>query len=251
VTGDRVLAPPFDTTYINVGAFFAHQGFIVIIPDYRLASPPMSAQYPKPVEDIRDSVQWSINNRDKLISSTTPNPDTDSIFLLGHSAGATHVASLVFDTQVLPVNSPLRLKIKGVIPFTAVYYNDARTVFEHLTKVFYGDKLDTHCILTLLKSAESNGLKANALPKLLIAEAEFEPPILREIRENFQSLLETYMQQSVPVLIAKGHNHLSIYAALSSGQGEEWALEVSEWICRTRNGDSNVEIFERMYGKKT
>ncbi|EKM76363.1 hypothetical protein AGABI1DRAFT_108898 [Agaricus bisporus var. burnettii JB137-S8] len=227
VSGDRVLPLP-SLSYPNVGAFFARQGAIMVVPDYRLASPPMSAQYPKPVEDIRDAVQWIIANRDKLISQTTPNPDTDNIFMLGHSAGAVHLATLLLEPEVLAVNSPLRSKMRGVVLLAGYYYYDPRSQLDEHFELYYGDKQESHSALTLLRSAKSKGL--NTLPNILFGESEWDPPIVDEIRRKFQHELETFLQRPVKHLIAKRHNHISICAALSSGQGEEWALEVMDWI---------------------
>ena len=71
VTGARVLDPPFDVVYTNIGGFFVQQGFITVIPDYRLAVEPWLAQYPKPVEDIRDAISWIVLHKEEL---TTPTP---------------------------------------------------------------------------------------------------------------------------------------------------------------------------------
>lgn len=228
VTGARVLDPPLDVLYPNIGAFFAHEGFITVIPDYRLACPPWSAQYPKPVEDIRDAISWIVTNSKELVSPTSPNPDTESIFILGNSAGGTHLGTLVFDPDVIPPTSPLRPRIKGTVLIAGLYYNDARSRFEPEMKLYYGDKLESHSVLALLKSAKSNGL--TTLPKILLAEGEHEPPAFKEIRKKFQDELSAFLQAPVPLIVAKDNNHISVNAGLSSGQGEEWGYEVSQWI---------------------
>ncbi|KAF5349981.1 hypothetical protein D9756_009089 [Leucocoprinus leucothites] len=228
VTGERVLAPPFDVTYTNVGAFFADQGFITVIPDYRLASEPWSAQYPKPVEDVRDAITWIVSHTQELTTSTTPNPDTNSIFLMGHSAGGTHLGTLVFEPEVIPPNSPLRSRIKGVALLAGLYYNDPKSLFEPEMQLYYGDKLDSHSVLALAKSAKSKGL--TTFPKLYLGEAEFEPVAFKEIRKVFQGELEKVVGAPVPFYEAKKHNHISMPHGLWTGQDEEWALDISKWI---------------------
>lgn len=215
-------------SYSCVGAFFARRGFITVIPDYRLASPPMSARYPQSAEDIREAILWTLAHPDELVSSTTPNPDANSIFVAGHSAGATHVGTLLLEPEVLPADSPLRSRIKGAILAAGLYYNDIRTTFEPPTKLYYGDKLENHNVLALLKSAKSNGI--TTLPKILLTEGEHDPEILKELRQNFQTELESFLQEPVPLIIAERHNHISVYTALSSGQGEEWAVKASKWM---------------------
>ncbi|KXN83258.1 Acetylcholinesterase, partial [Leucoagaricus sp. SymC.cos] len=228
ITGARVLPPPVETLYPNIGAFFAHQGFITVVADYRLVCPPWSAQYPKPVEDIRDAVSWVVAHPKELTTSTTPNPDVDSIFLFGNSAGGTHLGSLVFDTNVIPPDSHLRDRIKGAILIAGLYYNDARSRFEPEMQLYYGDKLDSHSVISLLRAAKGNGL--TKLPKIMLAEAENEPQAFKEIRKNFQDELNAFLGESVPLVIAKNHNHISLNCCPSSGVGEEWAIEAAKWI---------------------
>lgn len=231
MSGDRVLSPPFDMAYPCLGAFFARQGFITVIPDYRLASPPTLAAYPEPVKDIRDAILWVTDNPGKLSSSTTPNPVVDSIVIMGHSAGATHAGSLLLDPEVLSVDSILRNRIKAVVLVAGFYYGGTHITFEELVKMYYGDKMETHSVLRLLDNAKSNGI--TTLPKILVVEGENEPPMFKEIGRDLRSALEAFLGCTVEVIIGEGHNHVSMYTALSSGQGEEWAIEVSKWIRAT------------------
>jgi hypothetical protein len=227
VTGDRVL-PEYDTSYTNIGAFFAQQGFITVIADYRLASKPWSAQYPKPVEDIRDAISWVVSNPQELTSSTTPNPDTESIFLIGHSAGGTHLGTLIFEPDVIPPGSPLRSRIKGAVLFAGLYYHDPTSLFEPEMKLYYGDKMESHSVLALLKSSQSKGL--TKFPKFLLGESEHDPESFKIIRRKFHEELSALLQIPIPFLNAKDHNHISIPNGLGSGEAEEWGLEVAKWI---------------------
>ncbi|KAF9449233.1 alpha/beta hydrolase domain-containing protein [Macrolepiota fuliginosa MF-IS2] len=231
VGGARVLPPPLDMAYPCVGAFFARQGFITIIADYRLAGPPMSAVYPQPAEDIRDAILWAVAHPNELASPTTPNPDIDSLFVMGHSAGGAHVGTLLFEPDVLPPESSLRSRIKGIILVAAMYYSHVRSGFKAPAEMYYGDKIETHSVLSLLKSARNSGI--TGLPKILLVEGEHEPGIVKEQRRTFQSALEAFLQKRVPLIIAEGHNHISAYTALSSGQGEKWAIEASKWMRET------------------
>ncbi|KAG6834885.1 hypothetical protein H0H93_006655, partial [Arthromyces matolae] len=98
VTGSRRMDPPADLGYASVGSYFAHRGFIVIIPDYRLAP---NTIFPGAAEDVRDSILWAIKHPENLSTPSTPNPDTQNIFLMGHSAGAVHA----FASLLLPETS--------------------------------------------------------------------------------------------------------------------------------------------------
>ena len=74
----------------NVLTYFARNGMLGINADYRLAP---EAPWPAGAEDVRGVVRWLKQNA----RNYGGNPDR--IFLFGQSAGATHVATYVFDRR--------------------------------------------------------------------------------------------------------------------------------------------------------
>ena len=104
------MDPPRDFAYKTVGSFFATQGFITIIADYRLAP---GAKFPQPAEDVRDAMLYAVQH----VSEGDPN----KLFILGHSAGAHHAATILFEPSVLePTGTQLLERIKGVTFFGGV-----------------------------------------------------------------------------------------------------------------------------------
>jgi acetyl esterase/lipase len=83
--------------YGNIGTWFARQGMLGINADYRLAP---GAKWPSAVDDVRSIVSWAKANAAKY------GGDPNRITLIGHSAGATHVASYVFDKSLQPTDGP-------------------------------------------------------------------------------------------------------------------------------------------------
>ncbi len=83
--------------YGNITTWFARQGMLGINADYRLAP---AAKWPSAAEDVRSIVSWAKANAEKY------GGDPNEIFLIGHSAGATHVASYIFDTSLQPKEGP-------------------------------------------------------------------------------------------------------------------------------------------------
>ncbi len=81
--GGRTLPTPTDTTYHNLGSFFATRGFITIVPHYRVFD--SGVQFPGAAQDIRDAIQWVVDN--------LPFPDSD-IYVLGHSAGVMNMFTI-------------------------------------------------------------------------------------------------------------------------------------------------------------
>jgi acetyl esterase len=79
--------------YRNIPTWFARQGFVGINATYRLAP---AAKWPSGAEDVGGMVKWAKDNAAKY------GGDPARIFLIGHSAGATHVASYIFDKSLQP-----------------------------------------------------------------------------------------------------------------------------------------------------
>lgn len=84
VAGDKAM-------YSNVGYHFAKLGITSIIMTYRLAP---EFKWPSGTLDLAAQIKWIRDNPDKF-----QNADTSSIFLFGHSAGAQHVASYIFEEE--------------------------------------------------------------------------------------------------------------------------------------------------------
>ncbi len=83
--------------YGNIATWFARQGMLGINATYRLAS---QAKWPSGAEDVGRMVKWAQDNASKY------GGDPNRITLIGHSAGATHVASYVFDKSLQPAGGP-------------------------------------------------------------------------------------------------------------------------------------------------
>lgn len=83
--------------YDNVALWAARHGFVAISIDYRLAP---AATWPAAAEDIGTAVRWARANA----ASYGGNPDR--LFLMGHSAGATHVASYGADRTLWHGDTP-------------------------------------------------------------------------------------------------------------------------------------------------
>lgn len=228
VSGERRLPAPADLVYATVGSFFAHRGFIVVIPDYRLAP---STIFPGAAEDVRDAILWIIKNPQCLTTPTTPKPDTKGIFLMGHSAGAIHA----FASIILPPTPEATLlpRIAGLILHAGVHQwkdLDPSLPFFKIVAQHYGgaEHMNQRSSFGLLRDASASTLAM--LPRTLLVLAEMEPEWLLKSNEGFGRALEASSGKKSALLVAKGHNHISPNLALSSGQGEKWAEDVIAWI---------------------
>jgi acetyl esterase/lipase len=106
VRGDKRVN---DEIYGNVTLWFARQGALGINMTYRLAP---KASYPSGAEDVGAVVQWLKKNAAPL------GGDPERIFLVGHSAGATHVATYAYNTKLHPPGGP---GVAGIVLMSGRY----------------------------------------------------------------------------------------------------------------------------------
>ncbi|KDR72970.1 hypothetical protein GALMADRAFT_125849 [Galerina marginata CBS 339.88] len=231
-TGERSISPrSFGLVYACLAAFFARRGYIVVVPDYRLVP---HVLFPGPAEDIRDAIRWVINNPENLVSDGSPFPDLNTIVMMGHSAGAAHIATLLFHPNVLLDNDELRSKIKAAVLESPPYDLSAMTMDWGETAAIHTKYWGT------LEGAKANdplhlyrrlpNTVIEALPKILMVEAEREPDWLANAGTAFHEEIRTRTGENIKRIIAKGHNHVSLNWALSSGEGEDWGEQVAEWL---------------------
>jgi acetyl esterase len=94
VRGDKDF---YGEMYGNIATWFARQGALGLNATYRLAP---AAKWPSGADDVRGMVKWTKENAAKF------GGDGNRVYLIGHSAGATHVASYVFDKSLQPTEGP-------------------------------------------------------------------------------------------------------------------------------------------------
>jgi acetyl esterase/lipase len=99
-------------SYGFAGRALAQQGFVVVIPDYRLVP---KAHWPDFVEDSAAAVAWTHEHIAKL------GGDPDRIALMGHSAGAYNAAMLALDPQWLRAAKSDPSIVRGVAGLAGPY----------------------------------------------------------------------------------------------------------------------------------
>ena len=98
--------------YQFVGAALAAQGFVVVIPDYRLYP---EVQYPEFLQDCAAAVAWTWR------TAAQYGGDPQRIYLMGHSAGAYNAAMLALDPRWLDERGMRRNQLKGWIGLAGPY----------------------------------------------------------------------------------------------------------------------------------
>jgi acetyl esterase len=106
VAGDKRVN---DEIYGNVPLWFARNGAVGVNMTYRLAP---AAPYPAGAEDVGLAVAWLKKNVADL------NGDPERIVLVGHSAGATHVATYAYNAKLHPPGGP---GVAGIVLMSGRY----------------------------------------------------------------------------------------------------------------------------------
>jgi hypothetical protein len=131
---------------------------------------------------------------------------------------------------LIPVDSDLRVKIKGIVLASGPYHYSGATdpmIFEE----HWGSEENAreNSAVSLLVNSFRR-LPKEKLPKILIVVAQFEPEWLMNSGIEYRRLFEWHLGDPVEINVVKGHNHSSLNHALSSGEGEEWGVQTADWI---------------------
>lgn len=220
-SGSRTLPKPADLSYANVGTYFAQRGFITVIPDYRLSP---EVKYPDATADVRDAVEWITEHPESVSGG-----DINNIYLLGHSAGAVQVATMLLEPRTR-LSQPKQ--IAGAILMSGGYAYEPEkgigTMRSTVTEQYYGgyEEAKNRLPLALLQKTHDNNL---TLPRLLLGVAEKEQLEFVAAADVFADALDA-RGVKYERIEGKGHNHISLTYALGTGEGEQWAEDAIRWI---------------------
>ncbi len=150
----RMPGSPF---YDNVMLWAAKNGFVGVNMNYRLAP---QAPWPAGAEDIATAVQW-VTDR---IAERGGNPAR--IYLMGHSAGAVHVATYVSHPEFYKVKGgglAGAIMVSGIYDLTATPLADPERAYFGADPARYPER------------SSLQGLRTTGIP-LMLAAAELDPP---------------------------------------------------------------------------
>ena len=185
--------------YANVSYFFARHGVVGINMGYRLAD---DAQYPEGTRDVASAVKWVRENAGRL------GIDTSRIFLMGHSAGAAHVASYAYDRRHQPARGH---GLAGLFIISGRVRADNQATNPNAKRVeaYYGPDSSRYDDMSPVTH-----VNADSLPTF-IAAAEFENPLIDVYCVELAYRLAVAKGYAPPLLWLRGHNHTSIIGQLN------------------------------------
>lgn len=196
--------------YRNIGLYFARHGFVTAIPNYRLAP---DHKWPAGAEDVAGALAYA--------SAGDFGVDRERVFLFGHSAGATHVASYLFDPRFHPaegagVTAAVLMSGGGYSiganppAFRQAYFGEDPTQWEDRSPI-------THL--------------ANSKTPLFISLAEYDPGMLAA--PSFELSRAVTLRDGKPPLFQmyRDHNHISTVYSIGS-QYDEVGSSVRDFLGR-------------------
>ena len=186
----RMPGSPF---YDNILLWAARSGMVGVNITYRLAP---QAPWPAGAEDVAAAVRWVADN------IAGHGGDAGRVFLMGHSAGATHVASYVAFPQF---HGPRGAGLAGAIMTSGVYDLTKMDMSDGGTAYFGGDRA-RHAERSALP-----GLASSTLP-LMFAAAELDPPPFIKQLDAIREML-CKGERCPRTLLLHQHSHMSeVYA---------------------------------------
>ncbi len=188
VGGDKHT--PGSPFHDNIGGWAARHGMIGVTMTYRLAP---QATWPAGAEDVAAAVRWAHNN----ISAHCGDPAR--LFLMGHSAGATHVTTYAACPRL---HGPQGPRLAGLIASSGIYDLTTFALNDERYRSYFGEDESLYAERSALP-----GLTQSAMPLMLI-HAELDPPQFVRQAEVMRDALNRAGRTSRFLRLA-GHNHLS------------------------------------------
>jgi len=181
-SGDRSYYPPLGNRY-------AREGFVTVVPSYRLAP---KHKHPAQIEDVAAAFAWTVRH------IADYGGDTNRIYVAGHSAGGHLAALLSLDESAL---APYQLSpklIRGVLALSGVYN---LTVGDFQDSVFGKDPQVRRDASPLFH------LKAGA-PPFLVTYCQWDYFTLPAQAREFHAALKA-AGANAELVYVPGQNHLS------------------------------------------
>jgi triacylglycerol lipase len=195
VRGDKQM--PNAPYYDNAGVWAARNGFIGITINYRLAP---AHTWPAAADDIARVVAWIAAN------AATYSGDAARVFLMGHSAGATHIASYIARRDSGTYGA---FELRGAILISGIYDLAVADASAGLVAYFGEDAGE--------RTARSSltGL-AQTATRLLVVNAEFDARAFHEQGVALQSARFAQTGRLPLGACLPDHGHLSEIAQLNA-----------------------------------
>ncbi len=184
--------------YRNVGRWLARQGFAAVLPNYRLAP---ASGWPAGAVDVQAVLQWVQQNRKMFAADLLP------VVLWGQSAGASHVASWLFDDAA---RGGKATEVAAVMLMSGFY--SAEAPLPAGPRAYFGEDAQLYA-----QRSPLSHVSPVALP-LWLGVAEFDPGWIAQHTYALARALTLANRRSPDFHFFRGHNHVSTVQSLGSPQ---------------------------------
>jgi triacylglycerol lipase len=182
--------------HLHVPTFFAREGFVGVVMNYRLAP---GHKWPDAARDVAAAVDWIASHIGDC------GGDPDRIVVLAHSAGAAHAAAALFDARFQP---QCLASVRAVALINGIYRVEPGVSASGVTAYFGADQ-------ATFDDRSPLGAAARCRLPALVAAAELDPPSFALQAEALVEKLAGSGNTPL-VLLLEGHNHVSPVLALGS-----------------------------------
>ena len=192
----------------NVGRFFARHGVACVTMNYRLAP---EFPWPSAAQDIQSAVRWVKAHAQEI------GGDPSRLIVFGHSAGAAHVASYVFDPDLRGAD-----EIAATILGSGVYVLRASEMRANVAKYFGNDES------SFTRRSALSHVQGTRVP-VLLAVAEYDPIPLAT--PTFELAAELTRRDGHPprFLRLDDHNHFSYICSIGT-RDERFSKPVLDFV---------------------
>ncbi len=198
VRGDKQASPE---VYDNVLIWFARQGYVGVNIEFRLAP---EAPYPSGADDLSASVTWVRHNIARF------GGDPRTIFVIGHSAGGTHVATFAYD----PAAGHMAHDVAGIVLISARLRADVLPENPNAAGVraYFGPDESTYEARSPINHAAQSTLP------VFIVNAEYENPLLDLYGLELAHRIALVRRHAPRYMRLPRHNHISIVAHFNTAE---------------------------------
>lgn len=185
--------------YVNVGRWLARNGLAALLPNYRLAP---SDPWPAGAADVGAV----ISQADALLARAGLPPLP--VFVLGQSAGASHVASWCFDGAAR--GSVARSSVAGVLLMSGFYA--PRAPLPPGPRAYFGEDESMYAARAPITHVSDPGVP------VWMSLAELDPPWIATQTYAMAAALTAVADRGPQFHWYEGHNHVSTVQSLGSPQ---------------------------------
>lgn len=187
-----------DTFFGNVGRFFANRDIVGVTMNYRLAP---DFAWPAAAQDIKSAVQWIKAN------IATFGGDPSRLFLFGHSAGAAHAATYLFDPDIRGADD-----VRAAALASGLYVLRAADMRPNVAQYFGSSEETFH-----RRSALSH-VEQTTVP-VFLSVAEYDSVPLATPTFELAAALTRRDGRPPPIMRVDDHNHFSYISGIGSPDG--------------------------------